>query len=322
MINDYQDAEYTGFITIGTPPVSFSVIFDTGSSNLWVPSVQCSNCGAIHPKYVSANSSTYVANGASFNIQYGSGPCSGFISQDTVNFGGFQITNQQFAEVTDTSGLPSFSTDAHMDGILGLAFALIAVDSIPPVYITGLTENVIPSTIFGFYLSSKEGNTAELTIGGTDPTHYKGSLQYFPVTQDAYWSIAFDGLLINGQIVTQTTSAIVDTGTSLLVGPQADIDAIVSALNATLDNNEGLYAVPCASVSSLPSIVVSFSSVQFPLTGADYTLTDNGNCYLGIQALEGGMWIIGDTFIRKYYTAFDYGDANGNNARVGIAPSA
>merc|ERR1712195_407296 len=104
IITDYSNAQYYGPVTIGTPPQTFNVIFDTGSSNLWIPSGSNWQPFNFHSKYKSTKSSTYVKNGTKFSIQYGSGALSGFISQDTVNVGGVDCPKALFAEAIPDTG--------------------------------------------------------------------------------------------------------------------------------------------------------------------------------------------------------------------------
>lgn len=81
MVN-LDDMAYTGPISIGTPPQLFKVVYDTGSSDLWVPAANCTDpaCGG-KMSYNSSLSSTFRANGKAFAIQYGSGAVAGILSK-------------------------------------------------------------------------------------------------------------------------------------------------------------------------------------------------------------------------------------------------
>jgi len=322
VINDYQNSQYYGEITIGTsrPEQKFQVIFDTGSSDLWVASSKCdSSCGT-HSKYNSAKSSTYVANGTIFDIEYGSGPVSGFDSNDRVNLGGAIVENYVFAEVTNAAGLGAAYKAGKFDGILGMAFSSISVNQEDTVFEAAVRQGLYKDSVFAFYLGDSETDAGELVLGGYDSTHYTGPITWIPLTSATYWQFAFDKLVVGKDTFSDPSginAAILDTGTSLLTAPSAYVKQIAKTVGAK-EFIAGEYIVNCNS-KSLVNFDYVINGQTYTLTPADYLIEDGGLCILGMMGLdmpEGypALWIFGDIFIRKYYSIFDE-----TNKRIGLA---
>eukprot|EP00298_Acanthocystis_sp_HF-20_P001257 c11658_g1_i1.p1 GENE.c11658_g1_i1~~c11658_g1_i1.p1 ORF type:complete len:392 (+),score=142.17 c11658_g1_i1:64-1239(+) len=320
VIQDYQNAEYYGPITVGNPPQTFQVIFDTGSSNLWVPGTACTNCGT-HAKYDSSSSSTYVKNGTKFYIEYGSGPVSGFLSQDGTNVGNLQVSKQVFAEISDVSGLGTAYSIGKFDGILGLAWPSISVDGVTPVFTNLVNGGQLDQNVFSFALGKADGQAGELLLGGIDSNKYTGDLQYVPLSNTTYWALSLSSIKVNGADVTTAGRVIIDSGTSLLAGPTDDVAKLAEKIGAKKSIIiPQFYEVSCSKVASLPDIEVTIGGASFTLSSSDYILRDSIFCFLeviGIDVPVEPLWIMGDTFMRKYYTVFDYG-----NKRMGFAVAA
>lgn len=313
-IKDYANAQYYGTVTIGTPPQSFQVIFDTGSSNLWVPKVGCKHCGlpfiGKKSKYNHDSSSTYVEDGKDFEIMYGSGSVSGYFSQDSVTLADdIIVESQRFAEIEDAGGLGIAYSLGKFDGILGMGFTSISIDNTPTVFENAIKQNKVDKPVFAFYLG--DNGPGELTFGGYDDDKFEGDLKFVDLDAATYWQITLDKISAGSyeHESSDKITAIVDSGTSLITGPKKEIRAIAEAIGAK-GNIVGEYTVDCAKVDELPDVVFTIGGVEYTIPGKKTVIQAQGTCLFAFMGMDfpppGPQWILGDVFMREYYTVFNY----------------
>nr|AAD56283.1 pepsinogen A form IIa [Pseudopleuronectes americanus] len=302
MTND-ADLAYYGIISIGTPPQSFKVVFDTGSSNLWIPSIYCSSAACNnHDKYNPGLSSTYKKNGGSLSIQYGTGSMTGILGYDTVTVGGLAVKNQIFGLSQSEA---TFMQYMQADGILGLAYPSLSASGATPVFDNMMTEGLVDQDLFSVYLSPNAQQGSVVTFGGVDPNHYNGAITWIPLSSELYWQITVDSVTVNGQVVACSggCQAIVDTGTSLIVGPQSSISNINNYVGATSQNGD--YVVNCNSISQMPDVIFHIHGQQFTIPASAYVRQSQYyGCSTGLGNGGDNLWILGDVFIRQYYSIF------------------
>lgn len=319
-LSNYMNAQYYAPITIGTPPQEFSVVLDTGSSNLWVPSTQCSSIACfLHKKYDSSASSTYKPNGTEFAIRYGSGSLEGFVSQDTLSIAGLDVPKQDFAEATKEPGL-AFAF-GKFDGILGMGYDTISVNRIVPPFYNMIKNKQLDSEVFAFRLGDSDQDGGECIFGGYDADAFTGKLHYIPVRRKGYWEVELEAVKFGKETLElENTGAAIDTGTSLIVMP-TDVAEILNKEIGAEKSWNGQYTVDCAKVPDLPELAFVFDGKDYKLKGEDYTLNAGGTCISAFTGMDipppmGPLWIIGDAFLRRYYSVYDL-----ERNAVGLAPS-
>ncbi|XP_045154199.1 renin [Echinops telfairi] len=322
ILTNYLDTQYYGEVGIGTPPQTLKVIFDTGSANLWVPSSKCSplyTACEMHNRYDSSESSSYVENGAEFSISYGSGKVRGFLSQDLVTMGGITVT-QTFGEVTELPVIPFML--AKFDGVLGMGFPAQAISGVTPVFDNIVSQGVLKEDVFSVYYSRDSHLLGgEIVLGGSDPKYYEGNFHYVSLSKKGVWQINMKGVSVGSTTLFcgEGCVAVVDTGASFITGPTSSLMVLMDRLGAKeLISSE--YVVDCNQVPTLPDISFHFGGRAYTLSSEDYLDSDNGDlCTLAIHGLDvppptGPLWVLGASFIRKFYTEFDR-----RNNRIGFA---
>ncbi|OXB71181.1 UNVERIFIED_CONTAM: hypothetical protein H355_011180 [Colinus virginianus] len=315
-MENYMDTSYYGTISIGTPPQDFTVIFDTGSSNLWVPSVYCtSSACSNHKKFNPSKSSTYVGTNETVYIAYGTGSMSGILGYDTVAVSSIDVKNQIFGLSETEPG--SFFYYCPFDGILGLAFPSIASSGATPVFDNMMDQDLVAMDLFSVYLSKNGESGSFVLFGGIDPYYTSNGISWVPLSAETYWQITMDKVTLGEKSVGCyfTCQAIVDTGTSLLAVPQGAYNRIIRDLGVNSDGE-----ISCDDVKSLPDVTFHIHGYTFTLSASAYVLEEDGSCSLGFESLGtptelGEQWILGDVFIREYYVIFDR-----SNNKLGFSP--
>merc|ERR1719336_3457398 len=91
---------------------------------------------------------------------------------------------------------------------------------------------------------------------------------------------------------------------------------MTSCHKAIVDSGTSLLAVPTADITKIVALI---GGKTYTLTKDDYALETAGKCVLGMMGLDvpapaGPLYILGDVFMRKFYVKFDE-----DNKQLGFA---
>jgi len=321
-----NDVGFFAPVTIGTPGTTFNILMDSGSADLWVPSSSCSTaaCGP-HSKIGATTSSTFQASTTRFAVTYGTGEVSGTLAKDTVTIAGLKLTGHVFGVATAESDDFSASS-VPFDGLMGLAKSSLSNEGVLTPIDSLKAAGLIKVAQVGYALGrvADATNIGQITFGGVDATRFSGSLTLIDnVSKTGFWEGAMSAVSVNGKKLAALTgrSAILDTGTTLIVAPSADATAIHAAIPGSKTDGQGTFTVPCTTTAS---VALSFAGATFAIDPTDLAFqpvdpTDpTGDCQSGISAGQIGTateWLVGDVFLKNVYYS-----TNVDTNQIGLAP--
>ncbi|KAG6331505.1 hypothetical protein ID866_7585 [Astraeus odoratus] len=326
LVDQEYDSGYYGTLAIGTPPISFNVVLDTGSADLWVAGASCqSSCGGL-ALYDPSTSSTFKNASSPFTIVYGHGEVSGYSATETVEMAGFSVSSQ---------GIDDMSTgfvSSPVSGLLGLAWQSISVSRQMPFLQTLASSGAWDSPLFGVqltrYTNDTSANTLEpggvLNLGYTNSSLYTGSIEYIDMpTQPSFWYLPLTSVTVQGASIPlgSETLVAIDTGTSNIGAPSDAIKEIYAQIPGSSPASgswDGYYEFPC---STSVNVTFSFGGSTWTMTPADFSYTSVGKSQCIGAFFEANVnsgqptWVIGDAFLKNVYSVFRFDPPS-----IGFAP--
>ncbi|KAI0347724.1 acid protease [Trametopsis cervina] len=317
------DSSYFGSLAVGTPPVAFNVILDTGSADLWVATggQQSGRSSKGIALFTPESSSTFQDLNTPFSIRYGSGAAQGGLGRDQIQFAGFGL-NQTFGVVNATT---SNLLQSPLSGLMGLGFDTIASSGVTPFWqALAETSGALDKPLFAFQLTRFSNNTqasktelgGTFTLGDTNSSLFTGNIDFQPVPDGApgYWIQELTTLKINGNSISLPTGqdawAAIDTGTTGAGVPSSILTSIFANVPGSQQRSDGYYQYPC---SDNPTVEVGWgsSTVTWTISPADFMLQqlDEDTCVSAFFPVDNTgtvapAIIMGDTFLKNVYSVY------------------
>ncbi|KAF9408742.1 hypothetical protein BGZ94_002207 [Podila epigama] len=324
VVTNQRNLGYAGTITLGNPPQSFTVVFDTGSDMIVITSDQCQGLHCNDMPHYTCTSCTKTPY--SYNITYGDGTWgAGPIVADTVSIGGLVIHDQQILDVT-RSGLDLSSYGPGIAGLVGLMPSSPVRNAVPPLA-NIFQEKLLDMNVFSVYLTSslthKQGGS--FLFGGIDSTKFVGELNQVPISsalsvKKGMWYIDAEQAYAGNVPVAGYTKSpwLFDTGTSFIAVPTDFAKAFHENIpGASFSGNDKYYTLPC---TGNYTFALTFNNITYEVPYLDYIASLNkektlcASLVMPLGTYE--MYILGDPFLRQVYTVYDF---TPGASRIGLA---
>ena len=353
IMTNFFNKMYTGPLLIGTPSQEFkNVVFDTGSADLWVLSKESNINENYLSYYIESDSSTYksISGDSSWQISYGTGSASGIAGKDTIIIAGLTAESQIFAQATNVEDM-AISQYEPQDGICGFARKDATTLNGNTIMQTLINNKQNINGIFSFYLSRHSDDGSKLIIGNdvyNEDYFENDQLQTFNINDNidydigGLWSIHFKSIKQNNYHLEEDDdtendddsdnnnyiSAIFDTGTTYIGIPSSEYDNFMKELtknrnDCSSESGSSQDVYVCQDIinptKNLP--IISFTAIningdiiEMNLDPASYLDDSNELGFMPLPNLN--IWIMGDSFLKNYYSIYDY-----KNNQISLAPS-